>query len=409
MSDLVIHNVKAMRPGVGVTGDTVTVRDGAIESIEWAAGEGQNPARGERVDGGGRTLTPGLIDVHVHGTAQWLFERDADSMRDGLAALPGYGVTCVLPTLYRVMNRASLPKLEVLSAALDDVDAVSIPGFHLEGPFLALPGAGCETVPGDLDLLDDLLKATGGRVTAMSVSPDTPGVLPVVHRLRDRGVLGFVTHTAGTVAQTRDVLDAGVRHATHFYDVFPVPDVSEPGVRPCGVVEAVLADDRVSVDFIADGVHVDPVAIEMALKCKGVEGVLAITDANIGAGLPDGEYDSPWGFMVRVCEGDACRIHAPGQENDGLLAGSGLTMNRGVANLRRWLDVPEQDVWAMATTSVAHRVGLAGKGDLVPGGDADLVLWDRDGDDLIANRTWVGGAGVYEREPKPAPPEPLHG
>lgn len=412
MSDRVIHNVEAIRPGVGVIGNTVTVRDGRIASIENRKSRPSVPASDasvEHIDGGGRPLTPGLIDVHIHGMERFLFEQDAASMRDGLALLPKYGVTCVLPTLYRVMNRASLPKLEALSAALDEVDAVSAPGLHLEGPFLALPGAGCETVPGDVDLLEDLLKATGGRVKAMSVSPDTPGVLPVARRLWDSGIHGFMTHTAGSVQQTRELIDAGVHHATHFYDVFPVPEETEPGARPCGVVEAVLADDRVSVDFIADGIHVDPIAIEMAVKCKGVEGVLAITDANVGAGLKEGTYDSPWGFAVRVREGDACRIHAPGEANDGVLAGSALTMNRAVSNLLSRLDLPTHDVWAMATTSVANRLGLAGKGDLIRGGDADLVLWDRIGDELTADRTWVNGRCVYKREPQTAEPEPMHG
>ena len=412
MSDLVIHNVKALRPGVGVVGESIAVSNGRIVAIEDDASLPRSDASVDRVDGGGRLLTPGLIDIHVHGAERWLFESDVESMREGLNAQRKFGVTCILPTLYRVMNRASLAKLEALCAAIDDIKTVSVPGLHLEGPFLALPGAGSETVPGDLELLGDLLKASGGRVSAMSVSPDTPNVLPVVQRLRDNGVHGFMTHTAGSVQQARDLIDAGVHHATHFYDVFPIPEVSEPGVRPCGVVEAVLADERVSVDFIADGVHVDPVAIEMAVKCKGIEGVLAITDANVGAGLGDGQYDSPWGFKVRVREGDACRIHAPGEANDGMLAGSGLTMNKAVSNLIRWLDLPEHDAWAMASKSVADRLGLAGKGDLVRGGDADLVLWDRIGDELIANRTWVSGRCVYERESETAKPqstEPVHG
>lgn len=395
MNEFVLHHVKAMRPGVGIVGDCVTVRQGKVIRIETLGDRSLVDCSMPTIDGDGRLLTPGLIEIHIHGIERYLFESSPEAMGEGLAVLPKYGVTTVLPTLYRVMDRPSLPKLEVLAAAMAQSETVNVPGFHLEGPFLALPGAGAETVPGDVALLDDLLAATGNRVWAMSVSPDTPRIMPVAKRLRERNVVGFLTHTAGTVEQTRELLDAGISHATHFYDVYPVPAERDPGVRQCGVVETVLADPRVSVDFICDGVHVEPIAIEMALQCKGVEGVLAITDANIGAGLTDGQYDSPWGMTVRVREGDACRIHAPGEPKDGVLAGSALTSNKAVSNLRRWLSVAEHDVWAMASRSVAGRMGLEGKGDLIPGSDADLVLWDDHAGELSASRTWVGGRLVY--------------
>ena len=415
MSDLVIRNVRALQPGTGVIGDTVVVRDGQVAAIETRGGRpgtgagsddaaesvpGQSAAaHTPEVDGGGRLLTPGLIDIHAHGIEHWVYETDPASMRAGLARLSAYGVTCILPTLVRAMHWGDLEKLAALSAAMDEVETVSVPGLHLEGPFLALPGAGCDTIPGDVALLEALLEATGQRVWAMSLSPDVAHATSIAGALAERGIVGFMTHTAGTVAQTRALIEAGVRHATHFYDVFPVPEEGDPGVRPCGVVEAVLADERVSVDFIADGVHVDPVAIEMAVRCKGPAGVLAITDANVGAGLGEGTYPCPWGYDVRVREGEACRIHAPGQSNDGVLAGSGLTMDRAVSNLLRWLDLTEAEVWSMATRSVAERLGLSRKGDLRPGADADLVLWDREAGELRANRTWVAGRCVHERSP----------
>jgi N-acetylglucosamine-6-phosphate deacetylase len=325
----------------------------------------------------------------------WLYEQSPESLLAGLAFLGRFGTTSVLPTLYRVMTRPSLPHLEALSHALGSVRGVSVPGWHLEGPFLRLPGAGADTIPGDLGLLDEILAATHGRTRAMSISPDTPKILPVIERLVERGITPFITHTHASVEETERAIDAGAHHATHFYDVFPVPEVREPGVRPCGAVEAILADPRCRVDFICDGVHVEPVAVRAALAAKGPGGVVLITDSNIGAGMPDGVYPTTFGFPVKVSAGNAARVHAPDRPNHGGLAGSALTMNVGIANLHRWLRRPTEQVWALGTSSPAAVVGLERKGRLAPGADADVVLWN---DDFTAHTTWVGGEVVWSAD-----------
>jgi N-acetylglucosamine-6-phosphate deacetylase len=224
----------------------------------------------------------------------------------------------------------------------------------------------------------------------MSISPDTPGILPVIQRLRAEGIPVFITHTRASVEQTEAALEAGATHATHFYDVFPLPPETDPGVRPVGAVEAILADPRATVDFIADGVHVHPTAIRAAVAAKGWSGVLLITDSNVGAGLPPGVYPTPWGFPVHVSPGMAAR-HA----TKNTLAGSALTMDRGMANLLRWLPLPPEQVWAMGTLNPARLLGLTAKGRLESGADADLVLWD---EDLTAASTWLRGEQVYAKK-----------
>jgi N-acetylglucosamine-6-phosphate deacetylase len=359
-----IANVRVVIPGEQIATGSVQLAAGKIAGI-----------RRHPVAGNPPLLTPGLIDLHTHGIGHTLYEQGIT----GMTELARFGTTCVLPTLYRVMNRQSLPQLAKLNEQLP----AGMPGFHLEGPFLALPGAGAATVPGDLELLDELLKF---KVRAMSVSPDTPNILPVIRRLREQGVTVFLTHTRASAEQTEAAIAAGATHATHFYDVFPIPAETEPGVRQVGAVEAILADKNVSVDFIADGVHVHPLAIKCALAAKGWAGVVLITDSNIGAGLPAGVHETPWGFKVRV--GDAAR-----NVNDGTLAGSALTMNVGMKNLLKWLpQLPAEQVWAMGTLNPARVVGLERKGRMEVGADADLVLWDAE---LNPVKTWIGGELVY--------------
>jgi N-acetylglucosamine-6-phosphate deacetylase len=392
-----IINVRMVLPGGMIAPGSLQLREGRISSISthssFHSAAETSPAA-VSIDGGGRLLTPGLIDIHTHGIGTCLYERGPEDLLSAGHLLARHGTTCVLPTLYRVMNRPSLKLLERLAAALNEAVDVSMPGFHLEGPFLALPGAGAHTIAGDVGLLKELFDACSGRVCAMSISPETPNILPVIEWLVARQVVPLMTHTRASAEQTEAAIEAGARHATHFYDVFPMPPESEPGVRPVGAVEAILADPRVSVDFIADGVHVHPAAIRAALAAKGYEGIVLITDSIIGAGLPAGVHETPWGFSLRVEPGDAARI-AGDHPRAGGLAGSALSMDAGVQNLMRWLDLPPAQVWAMATSNPARIMGLRGKGVIAVGADADLVLWD---DNLKPVKTWVGGHLMFDQE-----------
>jgi N-acetylglucosamine-6-phosphate deacetylase len=387
MPSLLIRNARLVRPGEGVAAGDLLVHDGVIAArgaVAPAAGTGAMA-----IDAGGRLLTPGLIDVHTHGVMRSLYEDGPDGLRAAAKGLGRFGVTTVLPTIVPQMKPGLFDLLRALAGAIPSIREVSIPGLHIEGPFMAVGGAACPTLPGDLVLLEKFLAACGDRLAVMSVSPDAPGIVPVIRRLREKGVTVFLTHTRADAEQTEAALDAGAVHATHFYDVFYAPAEHDPGVRPVGAVEAILADPRASVDFIADGVHVHPAAIRAAVAAKGWAGVVLITDSNIGAGLPAGVYDTPWGYRVKVAPETAAR-----HETEGFLAGSALTMDRGMANLLRWLKLPPEQVWAMGTLNPARLLGLARKGRLEPGADADLVLWD---DDLSVRQTWVQGLSVYEK------------
>lgn len=389
-----IRNVRLVEPGRRIQSGDLLVRDGRIvalgSSTVVSLAASQEPVRPKVIEGRGRLLTPGLIDMHTHGVMHSLYAGGPDSLRTAARELGRFGVTTVVPTIVPEMDGDWLDRLRTLAETLPSIREVHMPGLHVEGPFMAVGGAACPTLPGDLDLLERILQACGDQLLVMSVSPDTPDILPVIHRLRQRRVVVFITHTRADVSQTELAIDAGAVHATHFYDVFYPPAETDPGVRPVGAVEAILATSHVSVDFIADGVHVHPAAIRAAVAAKTWTGVTLITDSNIGAGLPPGVYDTPWGYPVRVSEKHAAR-HA----TQGFLAGSALTMDRGMANLLNWLPLPPEQIWAMGTLNPARTLGLVRKGRLEVGADADLVLWEPD---LRPAFTWASGLLTYEKK-----------
>lgn len=391
-SATLIQNARLLRPGHWIRPGSVLIEAGRITAIDPASSQLNNSC--SRIDADGALLTPGLIDLHCHGVGHYLYEIDPDQILQASQLLPKYGTTTVLPTLYTVMNRKSLGLLERLSAALPQAAGCSMPGFHLEGPFLAIPGAGAATLRGDLTLLREILAAAQGRVLAMSISPDMPNIIPVIEHLREQSITVFMTHTRASVAETQAAIAAGATHATHFYDVFPLPQETDAGVRPVGAVETILADTHCSVDFICDGVHVHPMAIRAALAAKGWNNVVAITDSNVGAGLGNGIYETPWGYPIEVRAGDAARVADRQHPNFGLLAGSSLTMDRALANLTDWLDLPLEKIWAMGTVNPATVVSLLQKGDLCVGADADLVLWQESENGRRAQIAWVAGRCV---------------
>lgn len=389
MTTLWFENVQLIRPGEEIAPGRLLVEDGTIARVNPPADA--CPPGATRIDGQGRLLGPGLIDMHTHGIGHYQFDVGPEPLAAGAKMLPAFGVTCMAATIVPKQRPDMLERLAIIADALPEMEGAQIPGLHLEGPFVALPGAGCDTVPGDLGFLDELLAACRHRVLVMSISPDTPNILPIIERLCELRIVPFITHTQANGDQAQAAIDAGARHATHFYDVFPLPEQTEPGVRPVGMLEAIYANPEVTVDFIADGVHVHPLAIKAALAAKGYQSISLITDSNVGAGLPEGTYDTPWGYPVYVKAGNGARI-AGDHPLKGVLAGSALTMNAGIANLLHWLKAPPAQVWAMGTANPARRLGLARKGRIADGLDADLVLWN---DDLTPAGTWVMGKQVY--------------
>ena len=365
----------------------ILIEEGKIVSI------GDVQPEGEVLDMGDAYIAPGFIDVHTHGIHYSLVDNGPEHLKDICLNLPKYGVTGFLPTVAPRPKGEDAAFLSELSAT--KTEGAEILGFHLEGPFLKITGSlPSESISqSDASRVESLIQAAKPFRTIFSVSPDVEGIDKLLPLMTRENTPVFMTHTAATVKETQAAIELGVRHATHFYDVFPCPAVNDPGVRPCGAVEAVLADKRVSVDFILDGVHVDPVAVEMALACKseGPGRVCLITDSNVGAGLEPGRFVfGNSGEIEFAYKGAPARL-----VKDNTLAGSGLTMDQALRNAVKWLNIDLTEAVKMASTFPAEILGLGNcKGKLDIDYDADFVILDKE---LNVLQTWVAGKKYFKK------------
>jgi N-acetylglucosamine-6-phosphate deacetylase len=232
----------------------------------------------------------------------------------------------------------------------------------------------------DVEQLERLLAAGGGGVRVATVAPELPGALKLVQLLARAGVVVSLGHTNATGAEIRDAVDAGATAATHLFNAMAPFHHRHPGAAG-----AVLDMPEVSCELICDGIHVDPVAMRLAYRAKGAQGIRLVTDAMSAAGMPDGEYRLG-GRPVTVAAGRA--VLKGGRS----IAGSTLTMEAAVQNAVRFLGIPVEEAVLMASTNSARLLGLHGrKGEIKPGYDADLVVLD---EVLAVRATMVAGRWV---------------
>jgi len=390
--DLLIENVNVVLPDSILEDMNVGIQGGIIVSV-FSSSEEAGAKAEEVYDGEGGYLSPGFIDLHIHGVGGLQFDNGPEDLGKICKLLPSYGVTGVLAGVLPLPYGEDTAFIESLSDKT--YEGTELLGFFFEGPFLGLPGA---ISP------ESLKKRTTERASAMiesarpyrsifAVSPEVDNASELIPLMKGDGNPVFITHTAADVSQTLSAIEKGARHATHFYDVFPCPSERDPGVRPCGAVEAILAEPEVSVDFILDSEHVDPVAVKMALACKGPDKVCLITDASPGAGLPPGVYGGIGDMEVSFAyEGAPARGTAKSRCPGGL-AGSGLTMDKAVRNAVKLLGIDIPAALRMASLNPAAVLGLDNKlGKVKDGYSASLVLLD---EGLMVKASWVAGRKVF--------------
>ncbi|GAA5095000.1 N-acetylglucosamine-6-phosphate deacetylase [Microbacterium yannicii] len=342
-----------------------------------AAGVGDDhPRADETVDGEGGCLVPGFVDIHGHGGGGASFDDGPDAIAVGRAIHRAHGTTRAVLSLITAPIDELAARVAMV-ADLCDADP-TILGSHLEGPFLDPGHKGAHTesllrAP-DAASVDRLIEAGRGTIRQVTLAPERPGAFDAIRRFTDAGVAVAVGHTDADAATTRRAFDAGATLLTHAFNAMP-------GIhhRAPGPVVSALRDDRVTLEVIADGVHVDLELIATLFAVAG-DRIALITDAMAAAGADDGSYELG-GLAVRVTDGVARLV------DGGAIAGSTLTQDVAL-RLVAEAGVPLEVVVRALGAQPARAIGRPDLGNLDVGTLADAVLLD---DALTVRRVWVAG------------------
>lgn len=339
----------------------------------------------EIIDTDGYTITPGLIDIHVHGS------HNADTMQASFEAFntmslffARHGVTSFIATTVTANEEDIYRVLEAIAAHQQEMQGANLLGAHLEGPFLNIHHKGAQA-PQHLreSSRDEFMRWFEiGGVKLITIAPELDGSDALIAYGIAHGAEFAIGHSGANYEQVLQAANRGVRQATHTYNGMQGMNHREPGTTG-----GVLTDDRIYAQIIADGIHVHPAMIKLLVRAKGIERTILITDAIRATGLQDGQY--MLGDMeVTVTDGVA-RIA------NGSLAGSTLTLDKALRNMMAFTGLDFQSVVRMATSVPAQAMRIADqKGFIRPGADADLTIFDAQ--HQVA-ATMVRGKMVYEK------------
>ncbi|MBW4040876.1 MAG: N-acetylglucosamine-6-phosphate deacetylase [Acidobacteria bacterium] len=374
--DLLIVNARV------VTGDAVT-EDGWVrfaDGVVVARGAGVPPQHGGvLLDAAGRLLTPGFVDLHVHGGGGGDASNGAVDVPEVLAAHRAHGTTrSMLSLVSAPVDRLAATLRELAPLVREDPLLL---GVHLEGPFLSPDNTGAHdpaalTAP-TAAAIDALLAAADGTLAQITIAPELPGAPEAIERLIDAGVRVAVGHTTADLATAGHAFDSGASFLTHAFNAMPGLHHRAPG--PIG---AALDRPGVVLELIADGLHVHPILVA-ALFRMAPGRVALITDAMAAAGVGDGTY-LLGSLEVEVRDG-AARLAS------GSLAGSTLTLDAAIRTVVA-AGVPLAEAVLAATATPARAIGRPDLGTLEVGAPADAVLLSPS---LEVEQVWAAGARVH--------------
>ena len=334
------------------------------------------------IDARGMTIVPGFVSMHAHGGGGHDYtEATEEAFRTATTAHLKHGATGIFPTLSSTSFERIYQAVDVCENLMKEKDSPVL-GLHIEGPYLNPKMAGTQ-YDGFLKTPDENeyipLLARTSCIRRWDISPELPGAHDFAKYTRSKGIMTAVTHTEAEYDEIKAAFAVGFSHAAHFYNAMPGFHKRRE-YKYEGTVESIYLMDDMTVEVVADGIHVPPTILRLVHKIKGVEKTALITDA-----LACAASDSKEAFDPRVIiEDGVCKL-----ADRSALAGSIATMDRLIRTMVQKAEIPLEDAVRMASETPARIMGvLDRKGTLERGKDADIIALDRD---LNVRAVWAMG------------------
>lgn len=347
------------------------------------------------IDANGCYVSAGFVDIHTHGGGDCDFLDNTDEAFVTVASLHArHGTTTLLPTATSGTPEETAAMLGVMDrVATKHYNGADMPGIHFEGPYFSPAQCGAQD-PTKVRLPDPAeygaILAQSQRILRWSAAPELAGSKEFAAALRSHGVLPSIGHSDAEYDEVVSALSWGFTHITHLYSCCSTVH-RRNAYRYAGIVEAAYLLNDLTVEIIADGVHLPPPLLQQVYRFIGPDRTALVTDSMRGAGMPDGEsvLGSRTNGLPVIIEDGVAKL-----PDRTAFAGSVATMERLVKNMVRLANASLPDAVKMATETPARIVGLTDRGTLDIGKRADVVIFD---EDFCVRRTVVAGRTVYER------------
>lgn len=392
---MIFTNARLIFPDEIRDGLELVAHEGKIMAIREQTQTGGD----EVVDLAGNYLTPGFIDLHVHGAlGHDSMEASAEAFRAICDFHANGGTTSLLLTtgtapletlvgVLRAVRDCIGPAALAAASRLWSRPSGAIAGVHVEGPFISKAKCGAqreEFIQKPSPAHVQQLLAHADVIKRVTIAPELPGALEAIENFHAHGISVSGGHSDAFDEDARAAFERGMRSVTHTFNC--MSSARRRGVyRVGGLLEFALSEPQISCELIADGHHVSPTLMKMLYRAKGCGGICLVTDATAGAGLPDGSRFSLFGNDC-IVEAGVCLL-----ADRSALAGSASQMIHLVQTMVRKVNVPLNEAVAMATQNPARAIGLATKGRLAVGADADFVVLSPELDVL---RTFAAGKEI---------------
>lgn len=395
MGRITIYNAQLILPDKIIDKGYLTIEDNKIAGLGTGNYE-QSMLQEELIDANGNFVSPGFIDIHVHGGGNSDFmDGTVEAYLNIAETHARYGTTSLLPTTLTSTNEELLNTFSVYKQAnAENSKGAQFLGLHLEGPYFSYNQRGAQDpqflkVPKREEYLEILTQSDD--IVRWSIAPELDGAIELGRELRARGIIASVAHTEAICEEVVEAFDNGYSLMTHLYSAMS-SITRRNAYRYAGALEAAYLIDDMDVEIIADGIHLPKSLLQFVCKFKNRNRIALVTDAMRGAGMPDGKYmlgSLEKGQEVLVEDGVAKLLDSTA------FAGSVATADRLVRTMTRIAEIPLIDAIKMITVNPARMLNIQEqKGVLSVGKDADIVMFDKD---IAVLTTIVAGRVVYRK------------